>query len=219
MIRQVLSLYVVSLLLVACSGDIGVDEEVVSPVPVDPAIETFVASFSFPKQQDIKSVLLEPQERVQVFTVEYGHPNDCISGCFYSRGEGVLYGEKIGWISIDDYDGLDLPGDYLYDFNSSDTYLFTEKFYEQLTNAHGWLDHGPFMYLLAGDEDTPYVILLKYAERIVGQRGLGYLASVLLSNPAVQTDESILTLLADLPLEYSEYRDAISDAEYYLAQL
>lgn len=207
------------LMLLACDEETG-DREILNPVdPIDSVIESFINSYSFPRLQEMKIILRIPEEDVTVFTVKYGDPNDCISGCFFSDGEGILNGEKIGWISINNYEDIDIPDDYKYDLDTSDDYLFTDDFYTALTAAHGWVGHGSYMILMAADKDTPYEILLGYAEIIAEQRGHGYLSSVLLSNPVVKTDENILMILASLPSEYEEYADVISEAQNYLDEL
>lgn len=204
------------LMLLACYGETD-DREILDPV--DPVIESFINSYGFPKLQETKIILRIPEKGVTVFTVKYGNPNDCIAGCFFSDGEGILNGEKIGWISINNYEDIEIPDDYTYDLDSSDEYLFTDDFYTALTAAHGWVGHGSYMNLMAADKDTPYEILLGYAEMIAKQRGWGYLSNVLLGNPVVKTDENILMILASLPPEYTEYADVIAEAKIYLEEL
>jgi hypothetical protein len=88
-----------------------------------------------------------------LFTVKYGAPNDCQSGCFFSSGEGIYRGgDRVGWLQFEGEERG--PGSWwdrfwrrFYSGDNGDLYLETtwkgldiaQKSY--LHPLHDWLAH------------------------------------------------------------------------------
>ena len=128
-----------------------------SPAPIgsDNVIDSFVKSADFPKSQGVNVLINVPAQNLKVFEVSYGAPQDCLAGCFYSNATGIKYGSKIGWISINDYDRINVSKLVIYDFDASDTYLFTDDFFSELRAKNSWVYQNAFLRKLAEDKDVP----------------------------------------------------------------
>ena len=166
---------------------------------VPPEVTSFVQSQDLPKTQEIKIVLDISQENLTVFKVSYGEAHDCPSGCFYSIAFGLMNQIKIAWIRIEDYDTNDLSHAIYYNLDSTETFLFSRVFWDQLNEADSYIYHYAYLPLLAPDEDVPIESLQRIAEYLYTFID-DHLASLLLLNPKVQTNRPILTLLANLPV-------------------
>jgi len=157
-------------------------------------IETFVNSFNFPKVEGINILLDVPEHNVKVFQINYGEPQDCPSGCFYSEATGIKHNNKIAWISINDYDDFNVSNLQMYDFDLSDSYLFTDEFFNKLESKDVWVYQHAFLLLVAKDPDTPDETLLKIAQGLSSYIQSS-LASALLENPKVRSNNQILALI------------------------
>jgi len=133
-----------------------------SPAPIvsDNNIDSFVKKASFPKSSGGSIDINIAAQNLKVFKVSYGEPQDCPSGCFYSNATGIKYGNKIGWISINDYDHINVSKLIMYDFDASDTYLYTDEFSQLLKSKDDWAYHR-FLQELSKDKDVPKNVLLK----------------------------------------------------------
>ncbi len=186
---------------------------------IESNIESFVNGFNFPKQQGINILLEIPEEDLQVFQVSYGEPQDCPSGCFYSKATGIKHNNKIAWISINNYDDFDIKDMQMYDFDSTDNYLFTDIFFNKLKSKDDWVYQYAFLPLLAKDPSTPNETLLKIAKGLSSYIQPS-LASSLLENPDVQQNKQILTIIANLPVFSGDaYKEARSNAQNLLNNL
>ncbi len=193
-----------------------------NPAETDPpsqAVIDYVAGFDLPQLQGITTMLEVPEEEVGVYFFEYGATQDCQAGCFYDSGTILRHGDKFGWL-----DGAMLGDDpassgYGYDFAADEAYLFTDDFSRKIAEAFGYPDYAPLIWLLARDPDTPKSVLRDYASWLSVQRGLGYLAGCLLSNPVVQVDPDILSVLAGMDEADSEYTEYILAARTFLAAI
>ena len=167
---------------------------------IEPDIKSFVDSFNFPKLRGIDILLEIPTENVQIFKISYGELHDCPAGCFNSIAIGIKHKNKIGWISVNNYDNeFDANNIQMYDFDSDDGYLFSEEFFNKLKSKDSWVYHYAFLPLLAKDPDAPNKTLLKIAEDLSSYIQPS-LASSLLENPKVQHNKQILRIIADLPV-------------------
>jgi hypothetical protein len=86
-------------------------------------IERFVAGERLP---DVHYTRIEARlaSGLVWFRVDYGQTNDCESGCFNSVGHGVLRGcDRIGWLTVDDYDGVAVDGLRWYEPEAGDALL------------------------------------------------------------------------------------------------
>ena len=128
-----------------------------SPAPIgsDETINNFIRNADFPKSQGVNVYINVPAKNLKVFKISYGAPQDCPAGCFYSNATGIKYGNKIGWISINDYDHINTSKLIMYDFDASDTYLFTDDFFLALKEKDGWVYQNAFLPKLAEDKDVP----------------------------------------------------------------
>ncbi len=196
--KILLILAVLGIILIAgCVQQIRTPDQ--PPKTIESDIESFVNSFNFPKLQGINILLEIPEEDMQVFQISYGEPQDCISGCFYSRATGIKHNNKIAWISVNNYDDFDVSNLQMYDFDSNDNYLFTDEFFNKLKSKDSWVYQYAFLPLLANDPDTPDKTLLKIAEGLSSYTQ-PWLANSLLENPDVQQNKQILTIIANLPV-------------------
>jgi len=207
--KSVLLYIPVTLILLAQSCK---DKSVEPEIPTD--IVVFVRSQNLPKVQPIKIFLEIQQEDLIAFKASYGDAQDCPSGCFYSSASGLKVRTKIGWLRINDYDQNDLSHIVNYDFDSTDTILFTNPFWDQLNAADSWVYRYGFLHLLASDKDVPTDVLQRIAEGLYTFID-SHLGSLLLLNSKVQESRTILTLLAELPVfqgdAYAEVREKARD--------
>ena len=178
-------------------------------VKSDDSVDTFVKNANFPKSSGVNVFINVPAQDLKVFKVSYGEPQDCPSGCFFSNATGIKYGNKIGWISINDYDQINVSKLIMYDFAVSDTYLYTDEFSQLLKSKDDWVYQNAFLPELAKDKDVPRNVLLKIANGLSSYIQPS-LANNLLENSAVKNDREILTIIANLPVfsgdAYSEVR-------------
>ncbi len=70
---------------------------------LDSDVEEFIYSFNFPDIYSIRVLHDIPENKLQIFSITYGFPMDCPSGCIFSNARGLKYNNQIGWIRIDDY--------------------------------------------------------------------------------------------------------------------
>lgn len=170
-----------------------------SAIQSDDSISNFVKSANFPKSSDVNIYINLPAQDLKIFRVSYGEPQDCPSGCFNSNATGIQYGNKIGWISINDYDHIDVSKLIMYDFGASDSYLYTDEFFQSLKSKDDWVYQNAFLPELAKDKDVPRNVLLKIANGLSSYIQPS-LANNLLENPAVKNDREILAIIANLPV-------------------
>ncbi|MEK7158012.1 MAG: hypothetical protein AAB733_00350 [Patescibacteria group bacterium] len=159
---KILLIGIVVVLLGAATYFIFVQKQGSIPLPFSPApvdsdniIDSFIRSADFPESQGINISINIPEQNLKVFRISYGAPQDCPAGCFYSNATGIKYGDKIGWISINDYDHINVLKLVMYDFDASDTYLFTNNFFLALKTKDGWVYQNAFLPKLAEDKDVP----------------------------------------------------------------
>lgn len=168
--------------------------------PIDSDIETFVNSFNFPKLQGINILIDVSKYDTQVFQISYGEPHDCEAGCFYSKATGIKHNNKIGWISINNYDDFDVSKLTMYDFDSDDSYIFTDDFFKKLKSK--WVYQHAFLILLAKDHDTPRDTLLQIIEELSlyspGVINVKRPLNALLENPNVRSDKELLIMISEL---------------------
>ncbi len=173
------------------------------------SIDNFVKNVNFPKSSGVNVFINVPAQDLKVFKVRYGEPQDCPAGCFFSNATGIKYGDKIGWISINDYEHINVSKIIMYDFAVSDTYLYTDEFSQLLKSKDDWVYQNAFLPELAKDKDVPRNVLLKIANGLSSYIQPS-LANNLLENSAVKNDREILTIIANLPVfsgdAYSEVR-------------
>lgn len=130
-------------------------------------ITSFIKAQKLPmlQESDIKTERLH--EDVVMFTVGYGEPMDCPSGCFYSRAVGILFRGRAGWLTVDNYDRTadTVNAASYFDFRRTDQALFSEQFADQLISKDEYA-HGGLRRLLARDKDTPVSVLERLTANI-----------------------------------------------------
>lgn len=183
------------LLALFASCDAGIKPNVVL-IPVD--VLEFVASQQLPKTQDTEAILHIPDQQVVAFRVQYGEPNDCPSGCFYSVAFGLRYQTKIGWVRVEDYDQNDVSGLTYFDVDSADSHLFSSALWDDLNGADSWFYRHALLRAFAKDPDTPVGVLKRLAEGLYTY-GDEYLGWLLLDHPKIVSNVEILTIIANLP--------------------
>lgn len=148
---------IIVVLLGVVSYFIFIQKQLLSPTLIgsDNTIDTFIKDADFPKSQRVNIFIDIPEQNLKVFRINYGAPQDCPSGCFYSEATGIKYGDKIGWFSINDHDNINVSKLIMYDFNASDEYLFTDDFLLALKTKDDWNYQNAFLPKLAEDKDVP----------------------------------------------------------------
>ncbi|MBU0476148.1 MAG: hypothetical protein KKF62_18530 [Bacteroidetes bacterium] len=160
-------------------------DNIVEPIiPND--IQNFVNNLNLEDPQKIKVIMNVSNEDVYVFSVPYGPPQDCPSGCFYDYIYGLKNKNKIAAIKS-------------YNIDENDTYLFSDNFWELLKNKDEWIYYSKFLPLLASDEDTPIYVLSKIAN-LLNNYISTHIAYNLLDNSAVKKEKEILIILSNLPI-------------------
>jgi len=183
-IREMLTISMVFVLF-SCSEDSITNSE-----PNDPKIESFVGKQNFPKVQEIEFYLKDMNQTVIGFSVKYGEPSDCPAGCVYSRAVGLKVGERIGWLTEVDSTH--------FDFDSTESYLFTNEFWLKLERSNNWVYRAAFLPLIVKDKNVPIDVLLRIAlglETYIQPQ----LGNLLLENQKVKKDLNTLTVLSNLP--------------------
>ncbi|MEP0547562.1 MAG: hypothetical protein ABJF88_11570 [Rhodothermales bacterium] len=169
-----------------------------SDAEVPAVIAAFVAGHDLPDPQPVRvfDLAAGDGEDIDLFTVSYGPPMDCPSGCFYATAHGLRRGEAVGWLVPD------LPGRspfVAYDFGEADAALYTAELFARFEAVDAWAYRYAFLPVLARDPDVPRDVLSRVARGLYDyiHSGLGW---ALLENEAVVADEGLLTLLAELPV-------------------
>jgi hypothetical protein len=176
----------------------------------DKVIIDFIESQMLPKPQHYKISFFNSQENVSVFKLNFGEPFDCPSGCAYSVGMGLKYKNKIGWLYLNGLSETDLIQKDFYDIDSTEMYLFSESFWNELDKADQWNYRYALLPILVKDVNTPLNVLNRIAQGLYSFID-SYLGELLLLNIKVINDRTILTLLANLPVfqgdAYSSVRE------------
>ncbi len=205
------SLLLISFLLGACSNH---------PLAPDDLnhIEQFIDSQIIPDRQATEIILRRENLRLTFFSVKYGSPQDCESGCFFFAVYGVKCGERIGWIHRMSTDRIGLEDQTFFDVESTDTALFNTNMWSLLESADTWTFWSALLPLLASDPDTPEPTLLAIANRLTSYIA-DSIAWCLLDNPVVQESAEILTVLATLPGPTRSYEGVRERAQELLDAL
>jgi hypothetical protein len=189
-------------ILLALAGLLGLSacSDSVSPTtPRHPAaIDSFVASLRLPDKQPADIVPIGPPGVVWLFRVEYGTPNDCPSGCFYSSAYGLMNNQKIAWFELLDYDGRDVSGIPLYAFDPTDFYLFKGETFHAIEAVNLWFYRYSFLQRLAESTNVGSAPLALVAYTLFEFTNV-HLAETLIENSVVRADREILFTLAGLP--------------------
>jgi len=130
-------------------------------------ITDFVNGQGLHDRQAVKIIMRNDDLRLIFFKVDFGSPQDCPSGCFYSRGYGLKCREKIGWLRVSDYDYiLDLETLDYFNIESTDTPLFNENVWSRIESIDSGLHWSILLPLLAINQSTPVPKLLAIALKL-----------------------------------------------------
>lgn len=192
-------------LTAALSGcDLFGDED-----PINDDIQAFVEAESLPEAQRPKVGFEDPEADVTAFRVDFGPGCDCPSGCIYATAYGLQFGDRVGWMHVDEAfclrDSVRIEQNR-FDVQSRDSILFSPEFRrrfrkEATTDEENDVQapvYEVFLNMLARDEDTPSETLSELA-RLLQETYRPRVGYALLENPVVRSSKSILEVLARLP--------------------
>lgn len=217
------ALILLCLAMLGCNGSSAVGPDPALSVVrafVESQHRAFVRDQTLPKAQEIVEILRVPEEDLLVFSVNYGDPQDCWAGCFYSVGYGLKYGSTIGWMRVENYGmAVDSARLVFYETSPTDHYLFTGDLFRRLQAAHHWIGENGLLHMLVRSPHTPETTLLQIARGDYTPLH-NYVAELLTQNPVVQRSREILTVLANLPvLQGDPYGTARRRAQNLLQRL
>lgn len=187
---------VLALLAPSCSDVTGPPRGWIRP-PED--VIVFVRGESLPDVRAVRRLLELPGGDGLAFTVDYGRPNDCLAGCFYSRGYGLRYGGRIGWMHVYDYDGIDVPALRHFDVAATDAGLFADATWSYAAEHDSWFLWSVLLPMLSADPDTPGEAAHRMAALLEGFIA-PWLAEDLLERALAENDTALLQKLACLPV-------------------
>ncbi len=103
-------------------------------------IKSFVNNSNLEDVESIDVVFQDKERDLKVFLVSYGEPQDCPSGCIYSKMVGIKYNNKIGWVNTDSGNSVNIKEDLiLYKFDDTDSYLLSHDFLVSVREQNKWL--------------------------------------------------------------------------------
>jgi hypothetical protein len=197
-------LLAVVLLLTACDNPL---------VALPDDVESFVRAEKVGQLRHGRRVAILPADDVHVYTVKYGEPQDCPSGCFYLRGVVLKHGGRIGWLHLDAvelvYDpqrqaARPRPGVRTYfPLLAGDDALFSAGVLDALRSADGHV-YAEYLQFLLLEDGAPEHGLYRLSERLP-QDGWPGLVWLFLTHPAVTCSERILQRIAELHSEQRDY--------------
>lgn len=184
-----------------------------SRVPAWDRIELFIKNEPVPKPQSANVFASLHDGSIRFFGVNYGDLHYDWADSWYSRGWGIKYGSKIGWIRFSE-DPPD-PAVTMFDPSAADVYLFSEDTWNALRSdklrwEDRWVFENAFLPMLARDPDVPQATLLDVANTYLSYP----VAWLLVHNPAAEQSREVLTVLANAPWD-----DISSRARALLAAL
>ena len=177
-------------------------------------VDRFIRSARLPKIRKKVADFRYPQRGLLLFSVSYGEPQDCPSGCVYSQAVGLKYGGQIGWLRVDDYEQPHVLRDPqeggAFPLASRDAYLFSVEFIDTLaaaTGPYGAIVRHVVLPALFRHPNAPQAFLLRYARPLYAHFD-AEIAYMIVSAPASKNDAEVLTLLAALPNGAKPYENA-----------
>jgi len=180
--------------------------EPLDPETLPPVVRSFAFTQGLNPLRAYEELLSEPARGVLFFSLAWGPPLDCPSGCYYESAFGIAQEERVGWISFTPYGLSDpLTAGGVFDIAATDEYLVDPNLLIRLRAVDGGL-YGNYRLLLSCDADVPEATLRHIADTIAVD-GWPLLARALLEHPAVLTSVEILRVLTALQgMQYSSVR-------------
>ncbi len=177
-------------------------------------IQSFVDNENLPDAQEVNVQFYADSQGVTIFSVPYGPPHDCPSGCFYSSVYGIDSERQIGWVLHEDYTEGVVDTSNRYNFDEYETAMYDTSLLSLIRES----ERGSILYwnmlsgLLARNEASPTSVLEHIALSLYE-----YIAPsatyYLLSNPRIRSEISVLCLMRNNPLASNQgFGSAIRDS-------
>jgi hypothetical protein len=176
--------------------------------PLSPLVQRFLLAAGLGQIRRSHAVFRLSDPDLTMFSVTFGKPNDCPSGCFYSSALGLQYKGSIGWLSMNNYDDqtLTTPQAFRRDSfpaSAADAFLMSHALLDTMARALGSATAPGVTELrdfVARHPAVPRSTLVGHVESLyaVPDERFGRL---LATAPRVRDDSELLTLLAYLPYE------------------
>lgn len=192
---------------------------------VDEDIRSFVESGNLSEAQTPEISFADSKSEVKAFRVRFGSGCDCPSGCFYSKGYGLKFRDRIGWMEVREFSCPNDPvqGEVkFFEVRPGDSILFDSGFLDRFreSTAGENEEYAPiyeaFLQMIARDEDTPTNTLGALVDLLYEKR-LSDVGEALIENPAVRSNQTLLETLANLP-DWVGYRPVKEKAQELLGQ-
>jgi hypothetical protein len=187
-----------------------------SRYPLDSAARSLIVAMQFPKLRDSVGLYRDSSHGLLIFSASFGEPQDCPSGCFYSRALGISYRGRAGWLVVEAYDDTATPvraAGRMFEATNDDAYLFSLFLgpTEPRFGAADWLIQSPFLSNLLHSPVVPRALLQRKIDSLFGHLDQ-YMANLLIGLPTVRRDAGLLTSLAFLPDGGPPYEGARASA-------
>jgi hypothetical protein len=190
---------------------------------LDEDIVSFVEAENLPHAKTPKISFDDSDSEVKAFQVEFGPGCDCPSGCFYSKGYGLKFRDRIGWLEVREAFCLDesVRGQAnFFDIRPGDSTLFDQDLRDRFKEKTAGDDYEYsviyklFLQRLARDRDVPSATLNALIDLLFEER-FSNVAEALIQNPTVRSNESLLERLSNLP-DWAGYRPVKEEARELL---
>lgn len=170
-----------------------------SAMPED--VEAFVVASGLPDVRSYREPVRDDVRDVLVFTVEWGSPQDCPSGCFFFSATGIRHQGTLGWLEVQ---GAEAAADQdrlvHYDFGAGDDALYSDHLLGALRDGDLFNQHLYSVYRLrlTAELDVPETVIARLASRLVVE-GWPWLATSMLQRAGPpRCETSVLEELATL---------------------
>lgn len=174
---------------------------------IDEDIKSFVESEDLPEAQTPEVSFSDPNSKTKPFRVSFGEARDCPAGCFYSKAYGVKFRSRIGWMGLVPYGRDDTVKSKIkfFDVQAGDSTLFDPGFRDRFREATKDQDpdgyapiYEAYLQMLGGDEETPTGTLNSLID-VLFEGYFPDVASALIENPVIRSNETLLERLTELP--------------------
>ncbi len=68
--------------------------------PLSREARRLIDATAFPLRREMEVLYADPARGLQFFEVGFGHPQDCLAGCFCSSAIGVQTRTRAGWVTV-----------------------------------------------------------------------------------------------------------------------
>jgi hypothetical protein len=193
---------------------------------IDEDIQSFVEVENLPEAQTPEISFADSESEVKAFRVEFGPGCDCPSGCLYSKGYGLKFQDRIGWMEVKEFfcleDSVRSEANF-FEVRPGDSTLFDSdlRLRFRTSAAEESEKYAPvyeaFLQMIAQDGDTPTNTLSALGDLLYEER-LSDVGEALIENPVVRSSQALLEKLANLP-DRRGYRSVKEKAQELLDQI